>query len=248
MINYFEPIIQNNVGDPKPKKKEEPKYDPIKEMNVLSAKPLKYDNNKTSVEVVKSAAEKTGINPALLFSSAFQEGMNRAIARPDEISEAYLTAKIGQDFPVDGFYNYGLDTFGTKFKKYIDKGYLTEDFASQFHPYEAVNEKGETVTTAAFKNNEAALMAKAAMLRDIQDTVNDFAKQKGVELDENAANYFALVAYNSGEENAQKMMEKYAKAKDKKAFIEKGDVNWQKVHKNISPRMKSMLAALEYFK
>jgi hypothetical protein len=87
------------------------------EMKVLYKKNLPYDN-RPAVDVVRSAASKIGVNPALLFSSAFQEGMNKAIAKPDMISDAYFTAnKKGalQGYDVDGFYNYGLDTFGDQY-------------------------------------------------------------------------------------------------------------------------------------
>lgn len=242
MINFFDDI------KPKKKKATASTYDPVAEMKELSTKGLLFDNNRTPIDLVKSVSQKTGINPSLLYSSAFQEGMNKAIARPDEISEAYLTANVGNEYPVDGFYNYGLDTFAEKFPKYVEKGYLPEDFATNFHEYEAENELHQPIRTAAFKNNATALMAKSAMLRDIQDTVYEYAKTKNIELDDSAKQYFTLAAYNSGEGNAMKMMEKYSKAKDKKAFIEKGDSEWQKVHTNISPRMKSMTAASEYFK
>jgi hypothetical protein len=225
-----------------------PKYDPIAEMKILSARKLKYDGDKTPVDIIKSVSQRTGVNPAFLYSSAFQEGMNKAINDPDEISEAYLTAKVPQEFPVDGFWNYGLDTFGTKYPDLVKKGYLKEDFAQQFKTYDAMNELHEPIQTAAFRNNESALEAKAAMLRDIQDTVDGYAKNKKLTLDEKAKQYFTLVAYNSGEGNANKMMDKYVAAKDKKAFIEKGDENWMRVHKNVSPRMASMLAANELFK
>jgi hypothetical protein len=227
-----------------------PKYDPVGEMRVLSLKKLQYDKDRTPIDVVKSVSQKTGINSAFLYSSAFQEGMNKAIADPDDYSEAYEIAKVDRrHFPVDGFYNYGLDTFGSKYKYLKEKGYLPEGYdESRFSAYDARNEKGEKIKTAAFRNNEDALIAKAAMLRDIQDTINVYAQAKKISLDDKAKNYFTLAAYNSGEANAEKMLGAYSAAKDKKAFIEKGDVNWQKVHANISPRMKSMLAAEELFK
>jgi hypothetical protein len=223
-------------GDP-------PTEDPMaKEMRVLYKKNLPYDNLPAFV-AAKNAATKAGINPALLTSSAFQEGFNKAIIRPEEVSEAYTNAKIGNDFPVDGFYNYGLDTFSDRYPEFVKKGYLPADM--QYKPYKAKNEKGEDVNTAAFKSNSDALMAKAAFMRDSMDKMKEYAKGKNVDMDEDALNYFTLAAYNSGEGNAQKMFEKYVAAKDKKAWLEKGDANWQKVHKNLSPRIKNMKVAME---
>lgn len=221
--------------------------DPMaKEMRVLYNRPLRYNNNLPALQVARMAAEKTGTNPALLFSSAFQEGFNKAIARPDDVSDAYTKAFKGgsnPDFPVDGFYNYGLDRFSENYEKL--KKYLPQGFEQRFTPYDAINEKKEKIKTAAFRTDEDALIAKGAVLRGISDSVDTYAKQRGVTLDDDAKNYFMLAAYNAGEGNAQKMLDSYVKAKDKKAFIEKGDVNWQKIHHNISPRMANMKIATE---
>lgn len=214
----------------------------VKEMKKMAAMKMKFDNLPAPI-LAKRAATKVGINPSLFFSSAWQEGMNKAVAKPDEVSEAYLNAKIGNDYPVDGFYNYGVDRFGERAKDLIAKGYLPKDF--DYKPYSALNEKNEKIVTAAFKNNESAMMAKAAMMRDTMERVRDMAKKKGVELDDDALNYFTLAGYNSGEGNAQKMLDKYKGAKDKKRWISDGDSEWQRVHKNISPRIKNMKAAFE---
>ncbi len=217
--------------------------DPIgKEMKALYKRDVKFDNKK-AIEIVRGAATRSGVNPALLFSSSFQEGFNKAIAKPDEVSEAYGNANIGSDFPVDGFYNYGLDTFGDKYEKL--KQYLPEGFEQRFKPFKVQNEKKEWVTSAAFRSNEDALTAKGAFIRSEMDYVNNLAKEKGIELDDAARNYFTMAAYNTGQENATKMLDKYAAAKDKKAWLDKGDENWQKVHKNLSPRMKHMTLAQE---
>jgi hypothetical protein len=215
-----------------------------KEMRALSGRKMAFDNLPASV-VAMNAAKRVGVNPSLFYASAFQEGLNKAIAHPDEVSEAYLNAKVGSDYPVDGFYNYGVDRFGEKAKDLMDKGYLPKDF--DFKPYPALNEKKENVTTAAFRNNGDALTAKAAMLRDTMDNVTALAKRKGITLDEDAQNYFALVGYNAGEGNADKMLDAYAKAKDKKKWLANGDEHWQKIHKNIAPRLQNMKVADEIF-
>lgn len=229
------------------KKKRTSQYDSGAEMRQLYKSPLKYDNNKSSVDIVKSVAQKTGVDPSFLYSSAFQEGMNKAIADPDGVSEAYNKAKIDGAYPVDGFYNYGLDTFGDRFSNLVKKGYLTSEFASRFKTYSAKNET-ENVNTAAFKTNEDALMAKAAVLKDEMDKVSVLAKSKGIELDDKAKKYFTLASYNSRSENLPIMMEEYAKAKDKNAFIDKGLTSRGGVHRNIAPRMQNMSVASEFFK
>jgi hypothetical protein len=216
--------------------------DPMeKEMKTLYKKPLRYNNNVTAAQAVRNVSKQTGVSPELLFSSAFQEGMNKAIAKPDEVSEAYDMAKVGNDFPVDGFYNYGLDTIGNKYE--LLKKYLPEGFDSRMKFFDAINEKNEKIKTAAFKTDTDALTAKAAFLMYEQNNVDEYAKKNKLTLDDDARNYFTLAAYNTGFPNAEKMLSKYMKAKDKKAFITKGDSEWQKVHKNIVPRMKHLKTA-----
>jgi len=218
--------------------------DPIEEeMKSLSGRNFTYDNRPVS-DVVKSAASKVGVNPALLYSSAFQEGMNKSIVHPDEVSEAYVTAKMGNDFPVDGFYNYGLDKFGDRYKDL--KQYLPANFENEFKLYPAKNEKGQPIQTAAFKNNEDALMATGAFMKAEQNRVSDYAKSKGVDLNDKALNYFTLASYNGGfNENAKHMIDEYAKADDKDKFIDSGATSRKGVHKNIYPRLQRMQLADE---
>lgn len=217
-----------------------------KEMRILSSRKLKYDQNKTPIDIVKSVSLKTGIDPSLLYSSAFSEGMNKAINNPDDISEAYHEAnKKGElkGFPVDGFYNYGVDTFGDKMD--VLKGYLPEGFESRYKLFKAYNEKGQEVTTAAFKTNEDALVAKAAFLKSEQDNVLNYTARNGINLDERALKYFTLAAYNSGFPNAQAMIDEYVKSKNKDSYIDKGLTKYKSVHKNIMPRMENLKLAEE---
>jgi hypothetical protein len=86
-------------------------------------------------------------------------------------------------------------------------------------------------------------MAKAAMFRASLDDVNEYAKSKNIDLDDEAKNYFTLVSYNGGFGNARKMLDKYSKAKDKKSFVTNGDSEWMKIHRNVSPRISNMVIA-----
>lgn len=219
---------------------------------------MHYDN-KPTIDVVRNAAKRSGIDPSLLFSSAFQEGMSLSLTNPDDVSEAYVNAeKKGFDsktYPVDGFYNYGVDTFGDRYKDLAKKGYLPKGFEQQFKTYPALNEIEERkkakglpykfVNTAAFKTNEDALVAKSALLRDEMDTVNSYAKKKGIKLDDDAKNYFTMSSYNGGWGNAKIMLDEYASAKDKSKFIKEGQTTRKGVDKNIQPRMANMKLATE---
>ncbi len=233
--------------------------DPVKkkdiigdEMRILTGKKLKYDNNRTAKDITLSAAKRAGIDPSFLYSSAFQEGMNQAIAQQDNVSEAYLNAskndKTFKNYPVDGFLNYGVDTFGNNYDKI--KKYLPADYAEgkDFKFYDALNEKKEKIRTAAFKSNEAALVAKSAFLKSEMDNARNYAKKKGLTLDNDDLNYFTLASYNGGPGNMQKIMDEYASAKDKKKFIKEGLTTRSGIHKNISPRLQRMALAAELLK
>ncbi len=205
--------------------------------------PMKYDDGDTPVNMAKVVGQKLGVKPSLLLSSAWQEGMNKAALDPESVSTEYIKAKVGGDYPIDGFLNYGVDTIGDKWDKV--KKYLPEGFEKNMQFYNAVNEKGEKVKTAAFNYNENALMAKAAMMKYEADNLDEYAKKKGVELDDKAKDYFMLAAYNGGQGNAQKMMDEYILAKDKDKFIENGETKIKGVHKNIKTRLDNMKIADE---
>lgn len=239
-MNFGELLMANSMfGEDDPKKKENPFG---KEMRVLSHKKLPYDNL-DSLELSRVAAKQTGVNPALLLPSAFQEGLNKAIAHPDEVSEAYINAKIGDDFPVDGFYNYGIDKFGDYLPKI--QQYLPKDFEQRYKTFQATNEIGEPITTVAFKSNQDAMIVKGAILRDAMNEVDTYAKEKGVVLDEDAKNYFTLARYNAKPETFKLMMDEYSQAADKKKFIKEGLTSKKNIHKNISPRLENMTIANE---
>jgi Tfp pilus assembly protein PilP len=232
-------------------------YSFVDEFKKLSKNKL---DGASSFQIAKKAADSTGINPSLLYSSSYVEGMNKNLTDSHPlISDAYENAQKGyytdftgkkklgkqsttidpNQYPVDGFATYGLDTFGSRFDEFVKKGYLPETFKDQFVPYTASNEK-ETVQTAAFKNNEAALMAKAAYLRSTQDDVDSYFKEKKQELDPEARDFFTMAFYNSTRKSARGMADEYMSAKDKKAFIEKGDTKYKSIWSNIHQRMELM--------
>jgi len=239
--------MQGLIGPGKPqKKKAKGEYDFGKEMLQMGKKNIAFDDKPIS-SLIKSASQKIGVSPNLLMSSAWIEGLNKAVADPDTVSEAYtMSEKNLEGYPVDGFWNYGLDTFGNNYDKL--KQYLPKGFEERFKVFPAVNEKGEKVKTAAFRTNEDALMAKAAMIKAEQKGVDDYAAKNGITLDDDAKDYFAMAAYNGGFGNAKKMLNEYAKAKDKKAFIEKGLTSVKAVHKNIDKRMKLRSTVSELLK
>ena len=235
----------NGNEDPIKKKKEQAS-------KLLSGK-LLADKNRTAKEVIQSAAKRSGISPLLLAASSLQEGMDQMISYnssyPEDgmpISEAYEMAGMDDNFPVDGFYYYGLDTFGDRIESFKEKGYLPKDF--EYKPFRGINEKGQWVNTGAFKSNEDALVAKGAFLRDIQDQVKKYSSSKGLKLDGNTENYLVMSAYNGGFGNAKIMMDELASGGFKQDdFVRKGLTSRKGVHKNIAPRMERMQIMSEFF-
>jgi YD repeat-containing protein len=235
-------VMKYPDGGEVPPKTRKAAYDPNKELTAGINKTLAYDQNRSAKDVILAASKRGNIDPAFLLSSAWQEGFNKAVYKPDEISEAYDIAskkdKSLANYPVDGFYNYGLDTFGNNYDKL--KKYLPADFTegNNFKLFDALNEKNEKIKTVAFKNNEDALVAKAAFLNSMKDDVVNYAKNKGIDIsnDPEAQKYFTLVSYNGGFGNAQKSINEYALAKDKKAYFQ-GQTKLQGIYKNIAPRL-----------
>lgn len=225
-----------------------PKSSPILPWNsaqriALNSKKLIKGENVSVAGAVKSAAAQTGLSPAFLLKSAWQEGMSK-ILEPITQSVAYEIAEQKNpkllDYPVDGFYYYGTDTFGDAFPRLKAKGYLPKDFEQKFQQYQAINEKKETVNTAAFKTHRDALMAKAAMLRDAQDQVEDYAKKRGISLGEQEKAYFTSASYNSGFGRGKQMIEEYINTPNKKEFIKSGLTSLKGIHKNIYPRVSEL--------
>jgi hypothetical protein len=240
-------IVIKNKKEPTPISKTSPilPWNSAQTIALESRKVVPGDNKSVS-DIVRSASLSTGVNPSFLLKSAWQEGMNKAVYQPDTISLAYENAAVKNpqlsQFPVDGFYFYGTDTFGEPgvFEKLSAKGYLPKGFEQRFSPYEATNEKNQLVRTAAFKSHEDALTAKAAMLRDIQDQVEDYAKKKGIKLGEEEKAYFTSASYNAGFGRGKQIIDEFVSSPNKKEFISKGLTAYKQVHQNVYPRISNL--------
>lgn len=248
-------IDMGEGGKKKPKPTSAPVTPPVKKAFDMGAEikqygstaTLPYSEDRLASDVVKSAATKMGVSPSMLFASAWQEGMNKAAFKPDDVSPQYAKYEKGfADFPVDGYGNYGLDTFGSRLNEL--KKYLPEGFESRFKTFEGVNEKGQKIQSAAFKTDEDALIAKAAIIKSEMQSIDDYAAKKGLKLDDATKNYFTLSAYNSGTGSAKKIMDEYALAEDKEKFILEGLTTKKGVHKNVKPRLDNMALVEELFK
>lgn len=185
----------------------------------LETKKLPFSGHSVK-QAIYNAAKQSGLNPRLLYTSAMEEGLREGIDKPDMVSEAYLDA-IGDgpkktpqkfdpnEYPIDGFRTYGLDTFGNQYEALKSKGYLPKDFDKRFTTFDATNELNGKVKSAAFKTEDDALIAKAAMLRNTRDNLKNYAEKNGYKLTPKQEDFFNLVGYNAGEGNMQKMLKSY---------------------------------------
>lgn len=225
-------------------------YDFTPELKTLAGKKMAYDND-TPINITKRVATEMGISPKVLLSSAWVEGMNKAVTQNSGITSDAYDQEFNDPsnhfdkkrFPVDGYQYYGTDTIGDKWDKV--KKYLPAGFEKNMQFYNAGNENGDSIITAAFNNNENAMKAKAALMKYENDNNQEYAKKKGITLDKDAADYFMMAGYNGGEGTSKTMIDEYAKDPDKLGFIKEGRTSKQKAHKHIAQRAKLFSTADE---
>lgn len=201
-------------------------------------------------DAVMDAAKFNNVDSALLYSSAMEEGMSGSVDAKysGNASEAYVdwaekNNDKAEEYPVDGFYNYGLDQFSGMAKNLEKKGYLPKGFEEKFTTFDASNEKGEKLKAAAFKKDSDALIAKSAMIRLAKDQLEEHIKEKGISLTPKQKDFFMLANYNGGEGTMQKMINSY---KEKGYLKDDNFLNtnfkpasYEGVYKNVQARMQS---------
>lgn len=148
---------------------------------------------------------KLGIDPALGYASAMEEGMSGLY--PDKNNQ--VDAADDPKFPVDGYASFGLDTFADKFPGLVKKGYLPAEFANNFKKDVRTNELKQQVNSANFKDVDSAIQAKAAIMKGTYDDIDGYAKQRGITLSPKARDFFALADYNGGEGVGHQMLNDY---------------------------------------
>lgn len=208
----------------------------------------KLPSGVTPLELATKHAKGRSLDPEYLLSSAMEEGIGLRFPGKDggyyDQGKGYEAAnKNGElkGYDVDGYAPYGLDTIGDRVNDLIKGGYLPKDFASKMKAYKTTNEQGGKVTTAAFKDDDAAMEAKAAIMAEERDNFNKYVKAKGVTLSPEAQKFWMLAAYNGGAGKAQKMFEEYAKRgliKDD-AFLKTkpANDNFGQIYNNVMPRL-----------
>lgn len=165
----------------------------------------------TSKEIAIRSAKGVGLDPALLYASAMEEGMSGLYSN----GKGDVEWSGDEKFPIDGYVNFGLDTFSDAYPGLVKKGYLPADFKNQFKKSTRAPRAGDNkvaVNSANFTSAQAALQAKAAMIRSTQDEIDAYTKKTGINLSDRGRQFFTYLGYNAGMGNAQKMIQDYSRA------------------------------------
>lgn len=207
--------------------------------------PATWKDKLTSKELSTNAATKLGLDPALLYSSAMEEGMSGLYPGKDEKGKDKEVDFSGdENFPVSGYVNFGLDNFSDAFPGLVKKGYLPKDFDKQFKKSVEAPRQGDNktaVNSANFSSADAALQAKAAMIKASKDEVESFSKNNKIPLSDKAKDFFTLINYNAGSGNAQKMLKEYNRIgalKDDSFLNKRPSESWKVPYENVIRRIK----------
>jgi hypothetical protein len=192
-------------------------------------------------ELSIKAAKNVGLNPALLYASAMEEGMSGLYPRKFEGKADQVDFSGDDAFPVSGFVNFGVDNFSDAYAGLVKKGYLPADFNKNFKKSVETNEKKQKVNSANFKDADSALQAKAAMVKASEDEIKNIASKNKIDLSDKAKEFFTLVTYNAGSGNAEKMLKEYSKSgylKDDKFLDKRPSDSWKAPYENTIRRVK----------
>lgn len=189
--------------------------------------------------IAVNSAKLTGIDPALLYSSAMVEGASGTFHNQSGEMAGHIYKSEDPDFPIYGAASYGLNNFVSRVPEMVKKGYLPEGFENQYKKW-IPDEKNKKITDSAlFKTSDAAMTAKAARLKLDYDEIEDYAKKKGITLSPQARDFFALAHYNSG--LGKQMLDKYNKNGYLKgdAFMKANpDGSYPEVYKHVALRLR----------
>lgn len=170
---------------------------------VLKTNEIPRAGSDTIKNISTKAASKYGLDPALLYSSAMEEGASGLFKNKDGTDTKgrkpdnpnYMDMGYNKDFPVK-FESFGLNTFVERFPELVKAGYLKKDFDKNF-------------TWEGMKSPEVAMQAKAAMMKGAYDDVDKYASKSGISLSPKAKDFFALAEYNAGEGGFHKLLKEY---------------------------------------
>ena len=193
---------------------------------VLKLNEVPRGGSDTMKNISVKAAKEYGLDPALLYSSAMEEGASGLFKdksgqdtkhrKPGEAGyEDYYGDK---EYPISGGNSFGFQTFNQRFPDLVKGGYLPKDFASKFRNKDATIQEGKVESANDFKSVDDAMKAKAAMMKFGEDKVKDFAKEHDIKLSGKAKDFFTLAWFNGGEWGFEHRMKEY----NEKGYL-KGD-------------------------
>lgn len=184
-----------------------------------------YWGSDTSKNLAIREAKKVGIDPALFYASSMIEGQSGLYpgARKDLNGQVQYTGD--KEYPVSALWSFGLDSLQDYLPALKKKGYLPADFEKNYKVWDKAGSPAGPEYRAEnvmFKNADAGIQAKAAMMKAFYDELDDYAKNKNLKLTPAQRDFFTLAHFNSGAHGYQ-MLDAYNKAgllKDEK-FLEK---------------------------
>lgn len=186
---------------------------------VLKVNEVPRGGSDTAKNLVTKAANEYGLDPALLYSSAMEEGMSGLFKDKSGLDTkhrkpgdfGYQDFYGDKEFPINGGQSFGFQTFAEKFPDLVKGGYLPKEFAKEFRGVKAaLADDAEYADANNFKSVDAALKAKAAMMKFGEDYVEKEAKKHNIELSEKQKEFFTLAWFNGGEGAVLKRLPEYA--------------------------------------
>lgn len=153
------------------------------------------DMNGYVLRSLVAAAEHSGVDPYLLTTTLFQEGLNTVVETYSDWGHRYYQP---QEWTIDGFGSIGADAFGSMMAQLQAQGYLRADYDGiEYQPAPVLdadgndtgktdpywtNEAGDRFLRYYFRNLEAAAEGVAALLAWSNDRLAHDAQTLGIDL------------------------------------------------------------------
>lgn len=187
---------------------------------VLRVNDVPRAGSDTMKNLTTKMGNKYGIDPALLYASTMEEGASGLFKnltgtdtknrKPGDFG--YQDFYGDKQFPINGGQSFGFQTFAERFPDLVKGGYLPKEFASQFRGTRpASGDDARYADANNFKTADAAIQAKAAMMKYAQDYVKGEAKKNNINLSPKALDFFTLAWFNGGEGGVSRRLVPYAK-------------------------------------
>jgi hypothetical protein len=187
---------------------------------VLRVNDIPRGGSDTMKNITTKMGNKYGVDPALLYSSTMEEGASGLFKNLDGTDTkgrkpgefGYQDFYGDKQFPINGGQSFGFQTFAERFPDLVKGGYLPKEFANQFRGVKAaLGSDAEYADANNFKTPEAAIQAKAAMMKYAQDYVKGQAQKNNINLSPKAQDFFTLAWFNGGEGGVNRRLVPYSK-------------------------------------